>query len=548
MDTSDNSFSSEQTRQGQGVLTESGERCMRGNKIASENALAVFLEELTKIPSSEEQITFSLDRMEEALNDATDANLRLFWAIRKHCLPLFHQEKDAGKKAESWNRYLELTKEGRRIKALADGDGAFVTDQIELAISCLEKDVNTALQNVNSDDVDAVFLETQALEKHREFYKTQHATLVWLSSFSTKIVALRKELMNVGMRMKLKSEFFQRLSVLGNQVFPLRKELIEKVSGVFHEDVNAFISRYFAKADKAALKRSVFFLRKEIKNLQNVAKKLFVSSNIFSETRLKLGQCWDQLKGLEKEIRQEQGRLRAASVENSKEVRGLLEAAEKIVEEEEDLIKVRKHLEGIAKRIRALDLVHDDVVALKAELQVLFDRLHVKQEAAEQIYQERLLKESQAKQEAIQTMSSRIVEFSQACEAGNITSSSKEEWQELKEALAKMNYIPLPEKISLDNQLNQALTMITNFFEERLLSSSDSREKLENMRQVLSQRLERRKELKEKLEKDKKLLGSSGLDFDRAMQYSSLVEEDKQALEELDQSILMLKKQIQQML
>lgn len=68
------------------------------------------------------------------------------------------------------------------------------------------------------------------------------------------------------------------------------------------------------------------------------------------------------------------------------------------------------------------------------------------------------------------------------------------------------------------------------------------------MRQVLSQRLERRKELKEKLEKDKKLLGSSGLDFDRAMQYSSLVEEDKQALEELDQSILMLKKQIQQML
>lgn len=78
MDTSDNSFSSEQTRQGQGVLTESGERCMRGNKIASENALAMFLEELTKFPSSEEQITFSLDRMEEALNDATDANLRLF--------------------------------------------------------------------------------------------------------------------------------------------------------------------------------------------------------------------------------------------------------------------------------------------------------------------------------------------------------------------------------------------------------------------------------------------------------------------------------------
>ncbi|ETR79685.1 hypothetical protein X556_0985 [Chlamydia pneumoniae B21] len=90
--------------------------------------------------------------------------------------------------------------------------------------------------------------------------------------------------------------------------------------------------------------------------------------------------------------------------------------------------------------------------------------------------------------------------------------------------------------------------LLLTSLKNKLLSSPDSREKLVNMRQVLKQRRERRQELKDKLEQDKKLLGSSGLDFDRAMQYSALVEEDKRALEELDASILELKQQIQQLL
>lgn len=56
----------------------------------------------------------------------------------------------------------------------------------------------------------------------------------------------------------------------------------------------------------------------------------------------------------------------------------------------------------------------------------------------------------------------------------------------------------------------------------------------------------RRKELKAKFECDKKLLGGSGLDFDRALQYSAMVEEDRKALEELDAAIIELKRQIQQ--
>lgn len=90
---------------------------------------------------------------------------------------------------------------------------------------------------------------------------------------------------------------------------------------------------------------------------------------------MKLSKCWDQLKGLEKEIRQEQSRLRVASAENSKDVREQLAGIAQVLEEGGDLFRIRKDLDAAAKRIRSLDLIHDDVVALKAELQVLFEKL-----------------------------------------------------------------------------------------------------------------------------------------------------------------------------
>ncbi|WP_100934218.1 hypothetical protein [Candidatus Chlamydia corallus] len=553
MDNSDNSFHTLETEQ-QSFLNDklAVEEVTSIESTEVSDATLRFSDEIKELASPEKKVAFILDKMRGALTATSQGpDLRLFWDLRKQCLPLFNDIEDMMKRADHWRCYIELTKEGRHLKTLQDEEGSFVVGQIDLAITCLEKDIIEFQEGIESkilEDGDENFLESQALDKHRDFYKQHHTSLLWLSSFSSKIIDLRKELMNVGMRMRLKSKFFQRLSTLGNQVFPKRKEFIERVSRTFAEDVDAFVSKYFIGSDKDTLKKTVFFLRKEIKNLQHAAKRLFVSSHVFSDTRLKLSKCWDQLKGMEKEIRQEQGRLRIVSAENSKEVRQMLTEVSSLLTEGHDFIKVRKDLDGISKKIRALDLTHDDVISLKKELQAVFDRLREKQDAAEHSYQEQLTKDKQVKKEAARSLAERITAFSKTCSEGNITFESQEEWRTLKELLSKMSFLSPAEKISLDNQLNVALQAIANFFEEQLLSSPDSREKLTNMRQVLKQRRERRQELKDKLEQDKKLLGSSGLDFDRAMQYSTLVEEDKRALEELDASILELKQQIQQLL
>ncbi|AHK63484.1 hypothetical protein M832_06210 [Chlamydia avium 10DC88] len=284
-----------------------------------------------------------------------------------------------------------------------------------------------------------------------------------------------------------------------------------------------------------------------MKNLQQAAKYLAISSEVFSSTRLHLSKCWDQLKGLEKEIRQEQSRLKTASIENSKEIREQLSQLVQFLEEGRDLSKLRKELDMVSKRMRSLDLTHEDVVALKAELQDLFDKIKEKQEIEDKRLQEQAIRNKQIQQEAIKELTEKIEAFSKKCFSGNVTSESHSEWKELKNMLNKANFLTASEKFPLENQLNIVLQHIISFLEEQLLSTSGSDEKLANMRQILAQRQERRKELKYKLEQDKKLLGSSGLDFDCAMQYSELVEQDKRALEELDEAILELKQKIQQL-
>ncbi|MCI5641600.1 MAG: hypothetical protein MR276_00495 [Chlamydia suis] len=500
--------------------------------------------------SVEEKIVFALEQMESLLRNADQSSdLKLFWSVRKFCLPLFQQMGDPVQRASLWGRYTELTREGRHLKILQDEEGAFLVGQIELAISCLESDVNDFFVKTEKEEIakeDRAALEIQSLAAHKDFYLSTHADLRWLSSFSSKIINLRKELMNMSMRMRLKSQFFQKLSVLGNKVFPRRKELTEQVSELFAQDVDAFVEKYFAKASRESLKKTVFFLRKEIKRLQQAAKYLAISSSVFSSTRLRLSQCWDQLKGLEKEIRQEQSRLAAASAENVKKVQERLDQVEALLQENAEIQKIRKEIEEISKQIRGLSLVHDDVVLVKGRIQTLLGQIRERESVAEKEKKEQQAKAEQARAEAIQALEDEVQRFCESCKEGELLEGSKERCQELKEAVKKMAHLPYSKKVALDNQINAAQRSILQRMEEQMLACPDAKEKVLNMRQVLEQRMLRRKELKAKLECDKKLLGSSGLDFDRALQYSAMVEEDRRALEELDAAIIELKKQIQQ--
>lgn len=508
-----------------------------------------FNKQLETLSSVQEQIALCLVWMEQALKQASGVSLKLFWSIRKKAAVLFQTIEESDFRAESWKRYTALTEEARAIKSYQPEEDSFVVNQIDLAISCLEKDVETFCQEKEFSKKkidDKHCLNITALNHRGIFYQQMHASLVWLNSFSTRIIELRKELTRVGMRMKLKSQFFQRLSSAGNIVFPKRKEYINSVSQAFLDDVRSFVETHFVHKDKRALKRSVFFLKQEIKNLQQAAKSLFVTSSVFGETRAQLSQCWDQLKGVEDEVRSEQNRLKEQSADNVKVIREMLSKLSALFSSDATTDVLRQEVSLASKEIKSATLIHDDVLTLKKELKPLLDQLKGRQDQEEQKHQEKVQKENEARKTMVADLEKNIDAFVEECKSGK--ASAKDNYAKLQASLAKLTFVSSAQKVVMSNRLALGLKYINEFLEEQLLASSEHSEKLIAMRQILSQRLERRKELKIKLDKDKQLLGSSGLDFESAFQFSSIVEEDRRALEELEAKILELKQEIQRLL
>ncbi|QYC80268.1 hypothetical protein INQ90_02085, partial [Chlamydia suis] len=178
------------------------------------------------------------------------------------------------------------------------------------------------------------------------------------------------------------------------------------------------------------------------------AKYLAISSSVFSSTRLRLSQCWDQLKGLEKEIRQEQSRLAAASAENVKKVQERLDQVEALLQENAEIQKIRKEIEEISKQIRGLSLVHDDVVLVKGRIQTLLGQIRERESVAEKEKKEQQAKAEQARAEAIQALEDEVQSFCESCKEGELLEGSKERCQELKEAVKKMAHLPYSKKVA----------------------------------------------------------------------------------------------------
>ena len=94
------------------------------------------------------------------------------------------------------------------------------------------------------------------------------------------------------------------------------------------------------------------------------------------------------------------------------------------------------------------------------------------------------------------------------------------------------------EKQIFERLIKPIKDLIVHKKEKALLDlSSDQLEALDKMKKILSDRKERRKEIKNQIEKYRKSLGSSGLDFQTAMDNRKMLDLEKERLLKIDQSI-----------
>ena len=110
-------------------------------------------------------------------------------------------------------------------------------------------------------------------------------------------------------------------------------------------------------------------------------------------------------------------------------------------------------------------------------------------------------------------------------------------YENAQELLAKLRVTKGEEQL-LDQALKIIADRIAEKEEDLLLSlSDDDKALLSQFQEIEAQRLARRKEIKARIEDFRKIVGGSGLDFEKSMTYNELLAAEKEQLEKIDHSL-----------
>lgn len=494
-----------------------------------------FLNAFQNESNLDEKLQSAIQFMENSLAQGGTPHFRNFWEARRLCLPLFKENISSNLRTQLWNKYSELSKEARRLKDILDEQSAFAVEQIEIAVKALEEDIRTFDSQLERNGFAEGFLFPQVLESKRESYESLQKQLNVLNVQASRINALRKELLKTEMRVRQKNKFFQRLSTAGDHVFPRRKELIKQVSSQFADDVNSFVKGHFQ--EYLNHDPSLYALREEIKALQGLAKVLTLNTNAFTQTRMRLSECWDEIKVKEKERKKERAQLKVAFKQNAGEVYEKIKALKEEIESGAlSIADSTKKIEEISSFMRAVELGREEVKDLKDHLQELRKQVHEKIKAEEEVKHQQENERNRQKRERYKALKEGVLNLirqQEALDADRLMADRDNLANQIQESVLTKS-----EKLELERLLKPLKDVITDKKEKALLDLSDNdRETLQQLQDILKQRKTRRQEVKNQLEALRKASGSSSLDFEKAMSYNAQINEEKERLDKIGSGI-----------
>jgi hypothetical protein len=499
---------------------------------------------LEKLPDQESKLQCAIDFMEAAIAQGGTPHFKSFWEARNICLQIFKENIAPAVRMILWAKYNDLSKEARRLKDILDEQSAFAAEQIEIAVKALEDDITSFEENLEKMAKIDFQVSSIALANTLATYERLQRELNLLNTQASRINGLRKELIRTEMRIRQKNKFFQRLSAAGDKVFPKRKDLIKEVSQLFIADVDAFIQTQFNKEN---FEDSLFALREEIKILQNMAKVLTLNTHAFTHTRMRLSECWDRVKSEDKERKKERASQKAVFKKNFDEsMQKIQEFNQAYQAQELSVGEATKQLDALVADIRSLEHGRDEIRLLKSEVQAARKPIQDKIQAAEA---ERLTQDQEKEKQRRQ----KIQEVKQQAEdllknSGVLSIEEIEAQRESIMSFLNNASINKADRQEIDKHLKPLRDIISEKQESSLLTlSDDDRQSLQQLKEVLKQRKERRQEIKSQIDALRKTAGASGLDFEQAMNVNAQVAAEKERLEKINQGIQEIEQKIAQL-
>ncbi len=496
-----------------------------------------FLQTLRATHEPEKKLDTAIQFMQERLAQAGVPHFKEFWDARRICLDLFKENINPTSRVHLWARYSELCREARKLKEIFDEQSAFACEQIEMAVAAIESEIGRLSELI--EDLPEIDLQPPcvSLEHHLPEYAAMQRELNLLNTYAMKTSALRKELIKTEMRIRQKNKFFERLSRLGDSIFPRRKELIQKISQMFIEDVDQFIKTTFVEEMKTV---QLFSIRDEIKDLQSIAKVLTLNTEAFSSTRKTLSECWDSIKDVVKERRKAASEQKSAYKKHRDEFVAELEALKASFEAKEGTLQAHEHkLDDIANRMRRTSLGKFEIRELRDMVRDVHQMLSAHTQSEDARRREEVVKKDQEKRAKVHALRLELETLSQGTNSLDAEGLDRALEPLTKEVAAQSQNFGRAEKQEFEKLIRNVRDLIAERKEQSLLAlSDDDRESLTKLKELLKERKTNRQEIKSQIDSwRKESSGSSGLDFASALQYNDMILNEKIRLEKVESAI-----------
>jgi len=489
-------------------------------------AYSAFLKQLEGLEKVEDKLKCSIDFMRSTLSKEKIPAFRDFWDAKKLCLSFFKENIPSRMRNLFWKDYVALSDEIRKIKEILDEKSSFAYEQIDLVIQALEKDLQEFDTSIAAMHPLEVPKEAKYLKENQAAYQERQNTLTRLNILGAQIHALRKELVDTPMRMRKKNEQFDKLSKLGDQVFPRRKELMKSVAELFLADIDRFVEAF-------CLDYPPFFaLKEEIRAMQGFAKVLTLNSASFSRSRKLLSGCWDQIKEKESKYREKRSSEKNRFKENFDQIAPKIQALkEECAAYAISLEGANQKIDAILKEMRELELGKDEIKRLKKHLFETRKPLEEKQEQDRIKQKEAEALASKKQMEAQGALSDQMLEVLNQAKGLALT-TLVEKW----ESLVKEEKALFVEGHGIDLLANR-LSWIADHIQEKkwqALLDENPQDLIDSLNVILEERKKERLNLKEKTDVHRKIAGGSGLSFEQSLLYQELIEEEKTRLDSIE--------------
>ena len=485
-----------------------------------------FLNDIQNLTKAEEKLRYALDSMRQIVSSESTPIFKDFWEAKKICMELFKEKLPPHARSLFWNEYVELTDTLRQVKEHLDEQSSFAEEQIELAISAVEKDLENFEMTLSEMAGIELPAESKYLQQNGPKYIRLQKQLDLYNTFSGRLNGLRKELIQTQMRIRNKNKLFQRLSSLGDQIFPKRKEGIKVISDLFLADVERFISGF------DSVKGPYFGIKDEIKALQKFAKVLTLSTAGFNESRESLSRCWDQIKDKETAHREERAEQKERFKQNIEQLAPKIDAFKaECAEYKMNATSADAKIEALVSEMKELGFGNEEIKGIKKQLFEAKNVLEEKEKEERKKAKEAAVFEEQRQAKAYVALLEAIQEVLDQTDVLPLN-ALVEKWEAFLKEEKALKLTGL-EKALLENRLGSISDSVQEKKWKSALEGSPE-ELASSLHVLLSERHKEKRKLKEALEVHRKVIGGSGLNFEESLQYQELLREEKIRLDTIE--------------